>query len=56
LERFAQHNEGKSLYTKKYMPWELLHYSAFNNKIKALEFEKYLKSHAGKDFAKKRLW
>ena len=54
-QRVADHNSGKSKHTAKFCPWELLFYSAFPNKLTALEFEKYLKSHSGRAFAKKRL-
>jgi putative endonuclease len=54
--RIADHNAGKSPHTAKYLPWELLWYCAFSDKYKALEFERYLKSHSGRAFAKKRLW
>jgi putative endonuclease len=54
-QRFTDHNSGKSPHTAKFSPWELLCYVAFPNKYQALEFEKYLKSHSGRAFAKKRL-
>jgi putative endonuclease len=47
--RLSDHNAGKSTH------WELVWYCAFRDKYKALEFEKYLKSHSGRAFAKKRL-
>lgn len=53
--RIADHNTGKSIHTAKFTPWELMWYSAFPDKHRALEFEKYLKSHSGRAFAKKRL-
>jgi len=53
--RMADHNAGKSAHTSKFIPWELVWYSAFPDKYKALGFEKYLKSHSGRAFAKKRL-
>lgn len=53
--RIADHNAGKSFHTAKYAPWILLWYGAFPDKITALAFEKYLKSHSGRAFAKKRL-
>jgi putative endonuclease len=53
--RMADHNSGKSTHTAKYIPWVPVWYSAFPDKYKALEFEKYLKSHSGRAFAKKRL-
>jgi len=55
-QRLADHNAGKSTHTAKYAPWELVWYCAFPDKIKALEFEKYLKSHSGRAFASKRLY
>jgi predicted GIY-YIG superfamily endonuclease len=54
-QRLADHNAGKSAHTTKFIPWRLAWYSAFPDKFKALEFEKYLKSHSGRAFAKKRL-
>jgi predicted GIY-YIG superfamily endonuclease len=54
-QRVADHNAGKSTHTAKFVPWKLVWYSAFHCKYKALEFERYLKSHSGKAFARKRL-
>lgn len=54
-QRVAAHNAGKSAHTAKFLPWQLVWYSAFLDKYKALEFEKYLKSHSGRAFANKRL-
>lgn len=53
-QRFKEHNSGKSIYTAKYKPWKLVTYLGFDTKVKALEFEKYLKSHSGRAFSKKR--
>jgi putative endonuclease len=53
--RMTDHNTGKSAHTAKFKPWKLVWYCAFPDKYKALEFEKYLKSHSGRAFAKKRL-
>lgn len=53
--RLKTHNSGDSIYTASFMPWELIWYCSFNDKIKALEFEKYLKLHSGRAFSKKRL-
>jgi putative endonuclease len=52
--RLPEHNAGKSAHTAKFKPWELIWYCAFRDKHKALAFEKYLKSHSGRAFAKKR--
>jgi len=53
--RIPEHNAGKSTHTAKFKPWELIWYCAFPDKYAALEFERYLKSHSGRAFAKKRL-
>lgn len=52
--RLATHNAGKSIHTKRNMPWQLITCIAFQDKLKALDFEKYLKSHAGRVFCQKR--
>jgi predicted GIY-YIG superfamily endonuclease len=44
--RLPEHNAGKSTHTAKFRPWD---------KYNALEFEKYLKTHSGRAFAKQRL-
>jgi len=54
-KRLKAHNAGKSTHTAKYAPWELQCYIALPDKYKALEFEKYLKSHSGRAFSRKRL-
>jgi putative endonuclease len=54
--RLTSHNNGQSKHTAKCKPWELVTYTAFNEQSKALSFEKYLKSHSGIAFARKRLW
>ena len=53
--RLKTHNNGGSIYTQEHKPWELVFYCAFQNKTKALNFEKYLKSHSGRIFLQKRL-
>jgi len=52
-ERFADHNQGKSVHTSKYGPWQLEAYFAFREESKAVAFEKYLKSGSGRVFSKK---
>jgi predicted GIY-YIG superfamily endonuclease len=54
--RFAAHNNGRSVHTAKYKPWKLVAYFAFDDERRAREFEHYLKSGSGKAFANKRLW
>ena len=55
-KRLLEHNSGSknSEFTKKYKPWKLLFYCAFNNNEKAVAFEKYLKSGSGRAFTNKR--
>jgi putative endonuclease len=55
-KRFAAHNSGNSAHTSRFTPWELVAYIAFNEKEKAIAFERYLKSGMGRIFAAKRLW
>ncbi len=51
--RLQKHNEGGVPYTSKYKPWEIKTFFGFREKEKALQFEKYLKSHSGRAFTKK---
>lgn len=53
--RLDDHNKGKSVHTNKFKPWKMIFYCAFNDKKKALEFEKYLKTASGIAFRNKRL-
>jgi len=51
--RLAKHNEGGVPHTAKYRPWRIETAIAFRCRDRAAAFEKYLKSHAGRAFAKK---
>jgi putative endonuclease len=53
--RLKKHNAGGSPHTSKFKPWRLVTYVAFSDEDKAVAFERYLKSHSGRAFAKKRL-
>jgi predicted GIY-YIG superfamily endonuclease len=53
--RINQHNKGKSVHTNKFKPWKMIYYCAFNDKKKALDFERYLKTASGIAFRNKRL-
>jgi predicted GIY-YIG superfamily endonuclease len=55
-ERLETHNSGGSIYTKPYRSWQLKMILGFQSQEEALKFEKYLKSGAGRAFAKKRFW
>ena len=52
-KRIVKHNNGEVTHTSKYKPWKLQTIIAFTEKEKATAFEKYLKSHSGRAFAKK---
>jgi putative endonuclease len=53
--RISEHNSKKVFYTRNKTPVQLINYIAFNDKYKAFEFEKYLKSGSGIAFRNKRL-
>jgi predicted GIY-YIG superfamily endonuclease len=52
-ERIIRHNKGQIPATKDRLPIKLITYFAFNNRYKAFDFEKYLKSGSGRAFIKK---
>lgn len=52
-QRLETHNSGGSICTANYRPWKLVLYLGFEDKSKAKAFEHYLKTSAGKAFAKK---
>jgi len=55
--RLQKHNTGQSesqsRHSSMYGPWKLVIQISFEDKAKAIAFEKYLKSGSGRDFAKK---
>lgn len=44
--RLSEHNSGKSNYTKKYMPYEMIYYEAYKAESDARKREKNLKLRA----------
>ena len=54
-ERFKRHTEGYVPATKGRRPVTLVGYTAFADKYKAFEFEKYLKSGSGRAFLARHL-
>lgn len=54
--RLKKHNEGGSIYTSEFKPWQVVTFIGFDSEEKALNFEKYIKSGSGYSFAKKRFW
>ncbi|MCK4696287.1 MAG: GIY-YIG nuclease family protein [Candidatus Cloacimonetes bacterium] len=50
-QRLLSHNELASKgWTRKYRPWELIHFEEYPDKSSAMERERELKSHKGRDF------
>jgi len=54
-ERLKAHNSGSSKYSSSKRPFKIAWYCAFKDKIKAMQFEKYLKQGSGFAFARKHL-
>ena len=52
-ERLKRHNSGLCKHTSKFIPWRIETAIAFRSKDKAVAFERYLKNHSGRAFAKK---
>ena len=44
--RFYQHNNGESMYIKKFLPWRLVFYEAYHSKSDATVRERQLKRFA----------
>jgi predicted GIY-YIG superfamily endonuclease len=53
-ERIDRHQKGQVLATKGRLPIQLVFYCAFQDKYKAFDFERYLKSGSGRAFMQKR--
>ncbi len=54
-KRLSEHNNKKSMYTRKHTPYELIYYEACMDQIDARSRELYLKSGKGKRYLKSRL-
>jgi len=54
-QRFKYHQDGRVIATKGFRPLKLVFYAAFVTEMKAIKFEKYLKSSSGHAFRNKRL-
>ena len=53
-KRLNEHNSSVEEYSRKYVPWYIETYIAFQSKELAYQFEKYLKHGSGHAFLKKR--
>ena len=54
-QRLKYHNSGKVNWTRQYVPWKIIYNEQFKNKDEAIRREKYLKSHAGRNWLKKNI-
>lgn len=54
-KRIKRHNAGSVPHSSKWKPWTLKTYIALSDRKRATDLEKYLKSHSGRAFVKKRL-
>ncbi len=54
-ERIIRHSKGYVLATRDRLPVKLVAYIVFQDKYKAYEFEKYLKSGSGRAFIKRHI-
>ena len=52
-KRLLYHNSGKQRSTKNRIPFELVYYEKYNNKKRALQREKQIKSYKGGEAFKK---
>ena len=53
VRRLKEHNYGKHFYTRRYVPWEIIHTENFNNFRDARAREVFLKTTGGRRFLKK---
>ncbi|WP_084598203.1 GIY-YIG nuclease family protein [Flagellimonas lutaonensis] len=53
--RLLEHNHGKSFYSAKYRPWQVVHFESFEYRKDAREREKYLKSATGRRWMKSNI-
>ncbi len=51
--RLETHNKGLSAYTSEHRPWRTLVVIEFDEQAPALEFERYLKTGSGREFARR---
>jgi len=53
--RLLEHNSGETKSNKSKLPYKIIWYSAFVEKLRAYKFERYLKSSSGYAFTAKHL-
>lgn len=50
--RILLHNAGRINWSKRYRPWKIVYTEEYSNRNEAVKREKYLKSHAGRNWIK----
>src|SRR5688572_23263510 len=53
VARLERHNAGQTSHTARYRPWRTLVVIEFDDEAPALEFERYLKTGSGREFARR---
>ena len=50
--RLHEHNSGKTISTKPFIPWKIVYFEEFSSRNEALSREKYFKTAAGRKYLK----
>ena len=53
--RYEEHNQGRNLSTKRYLPWKIIYYETCLDKVDAKRREVYFKTTQGHRMLKMRL-
>lgn len=53
--RLVEHNSGRNISTKRYLPWQLIYYEACLLESDAKRRERYLKTNMGRRMFKRRV-
>jgi len=54
-KRLDYHNHGRVRWTSNYVPWKIIYFEEFPTRELSLQREKYLKSHAGRNWLKMKI-
>ena len=54
-KRFETHNAGKTKYSSKHLPWELVLSEEFDTRAEAIKREKWYKTGVGRDWINENL-
>jgi putative endonuclease len=53
--RLAEHNSGRSMYSKRYRPWKVVYNEEFGTEAEATQRERFFKSASGRRWLKKNV-